>query len=161
MTTAIYPGTFDPITRGHVDVVERAAQFFDRLIVAVAVGRHKNPALSLESRVALVRKVLHRIPTVEVEGFDGLNVDFAMQHGASVIVRGLRTADDVRSEMAMAGTNRGMSPGIETVFLPASEDSGYISCTVIREMAAYGADISAYVSPETEQRVRQRYGRRP
>jgi pantetheine-phosphate adenylyltransferase len=161
MTTAIYPGTFDPITRGHIDVIERAARLFDRVVVAVAVGHHKTPGLSLQDRVALARDALHHLPEVEVASFDGLIVDFAAHREASVIIRGLRTTDNLFNELAMAATNRGMTPSLQTVFLPASEGYDHISSTVIREIAACGGDISAYVHREAEERVRERYGSKP
>lgn len=150
MTTAVYPGTFDPITRGHIDVAERAARLADRLIVAVAVGHHKTPRLSLEERVASVREALHHVPNIEVEGFDGLIADFASRRGASVVVRGLRTTDSIFDELAMTVTNRRLNPGLETLFLPTSEGCDPISSTVVREIAAYGGDISAFVHSRGE-----------
>jgi pantetheine-phosphate adenylyltransferase len=161
MTTAIYPGTFDPITSGHIDVAERAARLVDRVIIAVAVGHHKTPGLTTEERVALAREALHHLRNVEVEGFDGLIADFAARRGASVVIRGLRTTDSLFNELAMAVTNRGMNPDLQVLFLPASEDRDPISSTVVREIAANGGDISAYVHPEAEQRLQERYGRKP
>jgi pantetheine-phosphate adenylyltransferase len=161
MTTAIYPGTFDPVTSGHVDAAERAARLVDRVIIAVAAAHHKTPGLSLQERVALVREALRHVPSVEVEAFDGLLVDFAAQHGASVVVRGLRTTDSLSNELAMAVTNRGVNPDLQVLFLPASEDRDHISSTVVRELVASGGDLSAYVSPAIEQRIRAGYGREP
>ncbi|MBM3220347.1 MAG: pantetheine-phosphate adenylyltransferase [Candidatus Rokubacteria bacterium] len=135
MAIAIYPGTFDPITPGRVDVAERASRLFDRLVVAVAIGRHKAPERSLDQRLALVREALAHLPNVEVEGFDGLVVDFAAARGASVLVRGLRGARDVGDELAMVVTNRRIAAGIQTMFLAASEDLGHVSSTVVRALA--------------------------
>lgn len=141
MTTAVYPGTFDPITRGHLDVAERAARMFDRVIVAVAAGRHKTPGLDVAQRVELACRALAHIANVEVDSFTGLVVDFATQRGASVIVRGLRARSDVDHEVPMALANQMMQPGIQTVFFPASGDARHISSTVVRELGAYGAEV--------------------
>jgi pantetheine-phosphate adenylyltransferase len=120
MGLAIYPGTFDPITRGHLDVAERVARLFDRVLIAVAASRPKRPRLSVEDRVALACEALHHVPNVQVEAFDGLIATFAAHRGASVLIRGLRTIDNLSDEAAMAVTNRRMIPGLETMFVPSS-----------------------------------------
>lgn len=143
--TAIYPGTFDPITHGHVDLAERAAKMFDRVVVAVAENDKKSPLFSLEERVAMARDALRGSPNVEVIGFDTLLIDCARQTGSAVILRGLRAVSDFEFEFQLAGMNRHLGPEIETVFMTPSERYAFISSTLIREIARFGGDVSEFV----------------
>ncbi len=157
--TAIYPGTFDPITKGHVDLVERAVKMFGRVVVAVAENRNKAPLFSLDERVELARESLKDIRTVEVLGFDTLLVEFARATGSQVILRGLRAVSDFEFEFQMAGMNRHLGPEIETMFMTPSERYAFISSSLIREISRLGGDVSAFV-PEAVQAAltRQRTG---
>ena len=147
MKTVVYPGTFNPITNGHTDLVERAAGIFDRVIVAVGTSKLKATSASLEKRVDITRQVLSHVPNAEVVGFDGLLTDFVKAQGAKLILRGLRTVADFEYEFQLVGMNRVLAPEIETIFLAPSEQYSYISSTLVREIAAYGGDISEFVSP--------------
>ena len=142
---AIYPGTFDPITNGHLDLVNRAARIFDRVVVAVAESRNKVPLFTLKERIALAREVLKDLPNVEVLGFDTLLVECARASGASVILRGLRAVSDFEFEFQLAGMNRYLGPELETLFLTPSEKYAFISSSVIREIAKLGGDVSSFV----------------
>ena len=147
MTTALYPGTFDPITNGHSDLVARAELLFDRVVVAVAANPGKQPAFTLDERVAMAREVLVGHDRVEVIEFDSLLVNFAGECGASVILRGLRAVSDFEYEFQLAGMNRRLAPDIETVFLTPSEQFAYISSSLVREVASLGGDVSDFVHP--------------
>lgn len=142
---AIYPGTFDPITNGHIDLVTRAARIFDRVVVAVAESRNKTPLFSISERVFLARKTLSQLNNVEVVGFDTLLVDCAVTHGASVILRGLRAVSDFEFEFQLAGMNRALAPELETLFLTPGEKYAFLSSSVIREIARLGGDVSSFV----------------
>lgn len=142
---AIYPGTFDPITRGHSDLVERSSRLFDRVIVAMAANPGKTPVFSLEERINLAQTVLGDYDNVEISGFDGLLVDFAREKGANVIIRGLRAVSDFDYEFQLAGMNRKLAPAIETLFLTPSEQYTYISSSLVREVASLGGDVSPFV----------------
>jgi pantetheine-phosphate adenylyltransferase len=142
---AIYPGTFDPITNGHSDLIERACKLFDKVIVAVAAHSGKQPAFSLEERIRLAETVLPDSRHVEVCGFDSLLVDFARQCNAQVILRGLRAVSDFEYEFQLAGMNRKMAPQIETLFLMPAEQYSYISSSLVKEVAGLGGDVSAFV----------------
>jgi pantetheine-phosphate adenylyltransferase len=142
---AIYPGTFDPITNGHLDIVARASRFFHKVIVAVAVNAGKEPLFSLEERVSLVKEAVATHPNVEVIGFANLLVDCARQHGATVILRGLRAVSDFEYEFQMAGMNRNLAPELETMFLTPPEQYTFISSSVIKAIAQLNGDISAFV----------------
>lgn len=146
-TTAIYPGTFDPITNGHIDLVQRASKLFDRVIVAIAINPSKTPTFSLDERVALAQKTLLKIENVEVCGFEGLLVDVAQQKGANVILRGLRAVSDFEYEFQLAGMNRKMCPDVETLFLTPAEQYTYISSSLVREIASLGGDVLEFVAP--------------
>lgn len=158
--TAIYPGTFDPITKGHVDLVERAVKMFGRVVVAVAENRNKAPLFSLDERVDMARESLRGMGTVEVLGFDTLLVEFARATGSHVILRGLRAVSDFEFEFQLAGMNRHLGPEIETVFMTPSERYAFISSSLIREISKLGGDVSAFV-PEavqaalSQKRIRQ------
>jgi pantetheine-phosphate adenylyltransferase len=148
--TAMYPGTFDPITNGHNDLVRRAASIFDRLVVAIAANPNKAPMFSLEQRVEMARSVLTDVHNVEVRGFVGLTVDFARQNGLTVIVRGLRALSDFEFEFQLANMNRHISPEIETVFMTPQEQYTFISSTLVREIAVLGGNVSEFVHPLVE-----------
>jgi pantetheine-phosphate adenylyltransferase len=145
---AVYAGTFDPITFGHVDLLERAARIFDRVIVAVAVNKNKKPLFTLEERVALARETLSNLKNVDVLGFDSLLLDFAKEHGANVILRGLRAVADFDYEFQLASMNRYMNPAIETMFMMPAEKYMYISSSLVREISALGGDVSGFVPPQ-------------
>ena len=145
--TAIYPGTFDPITLGHMDIVSRAAPMFGELILAVAGSTSKNTVFSADERVELATNVLSRFPNVRIMKFEGLMVDFAKKNGASIILRGLRAVSDFEYEFQLAGMNRKLMPEADTVFLPTSEKFTYISSSLVREIAKYGGDIGEFVPP--------------
>ena len=143
--TAFYPGTFDPITNGHTDLVRRATRLFDRVVVAVAANPVKKPLFNLDQRVALARAVLADIQGAEIVGFDNLLVDCVRQHGARVILRGLRAVSDFEYEFQMAGMNRRLAPDIETVFMTPSQEDTYISASLVKEIAALGGNVTEFV----------------
>jgi len=145
--SAVYPGTFDPITRGHEDLVRRAATIFDRVVVAIAASPGKVPMFDIDERIALARGVLADVRGVEVEGYTGLTVDFARTRGIAVIVRGLRAVSDFEFEFQLANMSRHISPGIETVFLTPKEQFTFVSSTLVREVATLGGDVSEFVHP--------------
>jgi pantetheine-phosphate adenylyltransferase len=145
---AIYPGSFDPITHGHIDLIHRASQLFDKIIVSVATNTRKATWLSVEQRILLVQAALTAYPAVQVLPCPGVIVEFAKQHQVNAIVRGLRTAADYENEFQLAGMNRQMAPEIVTVFLPASNEYSFISATLVRELALLGGDISSFVPAE-------------
>ena len=147
MRTAIYAGSFDPITHGHEDLVRRSLEFVDRLVVAVATNSSKTPLFTLEERMALIRAAAGDDPRVEVRQFNGLLVDFAREVGAKLIIRGLRAVSDFEYEFQMALMNRHLSPALETVFMVPSLDSTYISSSLVREVARFGGDVSGLVHP--------------
>ncbi|RIX48850.1 MAG: pantetheine-phosphate adenylyltransferase [Rhodocyclales bacterium GT-UBC] len=151
---AIYPGTFDPITRGHEDLVHRAASLFDRLILAIAESPSKKPRFALNERVEMAREILGHIPNVEIVGFNTLLMNFVHEQGAKVIVRGLRAVSDFEYEFQMAGMNRSLYPEVETVFLTPGEQHMFISATMVREIARLGGDVSKFVQPCVEKRLR-------
>jgi pantetheine-phosphate adenylyltransferase len=151
--TAIYPGTFDPITNGHLDLIARASRLYDKIIVAVAVNRGKLPLFSIEERVALARGVTTGYANVEVVGFDNLLVECAKQHGAHVILRGLRAVSDFEYEFQLAGMNRRLAPDLETVFLTPAEQYEFISSSMIREIAQLKGNVSSFVPDLVLQRL--------
>jgi pantetheine-phosphate adenylyltransferase len=155
--TAIYPGTFDPITNGHVDLVGRAARMFSRVIVAVAENRNKVPLFALGERVTMARDSLAEVPNVEVIGFDTLLVDCARTSEATVILRGLRAVSDFEFEFQLAGMNRHLGPEIETMFLTPSEKYAFISSSLIREIARLGGDVSSFVPEQVGVALRQKF----
>jgi pantetheine-phosphate adenylyltransferase len=147
--TAIYPGTFDPITNGHLDIIERGVRLFDRVIVALLRNADKDPLLPLAERQEIVRAVVARFPNVTVESFDGLLVDYCRARGARAIVRGLRALSDFEYELQMALMNRRLEPGVETVFMMPSEAWSYVSSRLVKEVARLGGDVSGLVPKET------------
>ncbi|MEW6509334.1 MAG: pantetheine-phosphate adenylyltransferase [Bacteroidota bacterium] len=156
---AIYPGTFDPITYGHIDVVRRATELFSRVIVLVARNSVKQPMFSDDERVAMIREVFAKDRRVTVDGFDGLLVDYARRHKATVIVRGLRAVSDFEYEFQMALTNRKLAPRIDTVFLVPHVQYTYLNSTIVREVARLGGDISDFVPPGVRKRLLAVVGR--
>jgi pantetheine-phosphate adenylyltransferase len=154
----IYPGSFDPVTRGHEDLIRRSLAFVDRIIVAVAVNVAKQPLFTLDERVALLRETVG-LPEVEVRAFDGLLVEFARSVGATVIVRGLRAVSDFEYEFQMALMNRTLDPKLETVFLVPAFDLTYLSSSLVREVARFGGDVSQLVQPTVQQALRKKFGR--
>jgi len=146
MNRAVYPGTFDPITRGHEDLVRRATRLFDQVVVAVASSR-QSTFFSVDERVEMAKEVLAGYANVEVVGFSGLLMDFLREHGARIIIRGLRAASDFEYEFQMAGMNRNLYPDVETVFLTPGEQYMFISATMVREIASLGGDVSHFVNP--------------
>ena len=156
MLTAVYPGTFDPITRGHEDLVRRAVRLFDRVIVAVAEARNKRPFFTLEERVAMARDVLADVPHVRVEGFSGLLIDFVAEQGAIAVLRGLRAASDFEYEFQLAGMNRKLAPKIETLFLMPAEQYAYISSSLVREIARLGGNVGEFVHPHVKAALEER-----
>src|SRR5262245_62893331 len=156
MVIAVYPGTFDPLTRGHEDLVRRAAGLFAKLVVGVADSRAKAPFFVLEERIAIAREVLSHYPNVEVAGFRGLLKDFVREQNARVIVRGLRAVSDFEYEFQMAGMNRYLLPDVETMFLTPSDQYQFISGTIVREIAQLGGDVSKFVFPSVEKRLQDK-----
>ncbi|MES2879655.1 MAG: pantetheine-phosphate adenylyltransferase [Pseudomonadota bacterium] len=150
---AVYPGTFDPITLGHEDVVRRATQLFGHVIVAVAAGHHKKAMFSLEERIDMAREAVKAYPQVQVESFSGLLRDFVVARGAKAMVRGLRAVTDFDYEFQLAGMNRSLMPDVETVFLTPSDKYQFISSTFVREIASLGGEVDKFVSPRVNERL--------
>tara|TARA_Y100001001_G_scaffold12264_2_gene11147 strand:+ start:1021 stop:1500 length:480 start_codon:yes stop_codon:yes gene_type:complete len=157
MTTAIYPGTFDPITNGHYDLIERASRLFDKVVVAIASSPGKGPALDLDTRLALTREVVASLGNVEVVGFSGLMTEFMKAQNARVLLRGLRAVSDFEYELQLANMNRAQMPDLETVFLTPEVENSYISSTLVREISRLGGDISKHVHPKVAQTLRSHY----
>jgi pantetheine-phosphate adenylyltransferase len=154
----MYPGTFDPITLGHEDLVRRAGCLFDKVVVAIAANPSKEPMFSLEERVELARASLADVTNVEVSGYDGLTVDFARQHGLRVILRGLRAVSDFEYEFQLANMNRHLAEDVETAFLTPKETYNFISSSLVREICSMGGDISKFVSPIVNEALMKRIG---
>lgn len=157
---AIYPGTFDPITNGHADLIERGARMFDRLIVSVAANPNKQPLFSLADRVGLATEVVAHLPHVEVRGFDNLLVNYARSVGAHVILRGLRAVADFEFEFQLASMNRRLDPQIESIFLTPAEQYSFISSSLVREVAKLGGDIAPFVHPKVEAALAAKFASR-
>jgi len=157
--TAVYPGTFDPMTLGHEDLMRRASRLFERLIIAVAAGHHKKTMFSTEERLAMARELAQKYPNVEVLPVSGLLRDFVLAQGGKVVVRGVRAASDYEYEFQMAGMNRKLMPEVETVFLTPSDQYQFISSTFVREIATLGGDVSQFVSPSVHARLQERIER--
>ena len=156
MKTAVYPGSFDPVTMGHLDIVERTSQIFDKVIIGVLNNRAKSPLFSVEERVNMLKEVTADLPNVEVQSFEGLLIDFVRKNDARVIVRGLRAITDFEYELQMAQTNRVMAPEVDTLFLTTNLRYSYLSSSIVKEIAAGGGDISAFVHPYVAERMRMK-----
>ena len=150
MKIAVYPGTFDPITNGHADLVQRATRLFDRVIVGVAKDTGKQPVCGLEERLELARVALADVPAAEVVPFEGLLVEFCKNHNAGIVVRGLRAVSDFEFEFQLASMNRRLAPEVETIFMTPAEQYSFISSTLVREIARLGGDVSEFVHPEVQ-----------
>lgn len=157
MKKVVYPGTFDPITNGHIDLVSRACHLFDYVVVAVAASTKKNPLFTISERVELAKDVLQDYDNVEVCGFDGLLKDFVQEKGAYGVVRGLRAVSDFEYEFQLANMNRVLAPSMESLFLTPAEHLSYISSTLVREIASLGGDVSKFVPKKVEQALRTKY----
>jgi pantetheine-phosphate adenylyltransferase len=160
-TLAVYPGSFDPLTNGHVDIIARGTRLFDRIIVAIAVNAEKSPLFTMEERVEITRAVFKDLPSVEVEAFDGLLVDYVARRDANVIVRGLRAVSDFEFEFQMALMNRRLNGRIETVFMMPAEQYSYISSRLIKEVFTLGARVHGLVPDMVEARLREKVSGRP
>lgn len=157
MKTAIYPGSFDPVTLGHYDIIERSSKIFDKLIVGVLNNSAKSPLFSVEERVNMLKDVTSHFPNVEVQSFAGLLIDFVRSNDANVIVRGLRAITDFEYELQLAQMNRVIAPEIDTLFLTTNLKYAYLSSCMAKEVAMYGGDISSFLSPEIAEKVREKY----
>jgi pantetheine-phosphate adenylyltransferase len=156
MQRAVYPGTFDPMTMGHVDLVKRASKLFDTVIIAIASSDSKKPMFSLEERIEIGNKIFADDPKVEVVGFSGLLVNFAKDNDANILIRGLRVVADFEYEFQLANMNRAMSPDIESVFLTPKEEYSYISSSLVKEIATMGGDVTRFVDPVTLEALNQK-----
>ena len=156
MQRAVYPGTFDPMTMGHVDLVKRASKLFDSVIIAIASSESKKPMFTLEERIEIGNKIFTDDPKVEVVGFSGLLVNFAKENGANILIRGLRVVADFEYEFQLANMNRAMSPDIESVFLTPKEEYSYISSSLVKEIATMGGDVDRFVDPVTLEALNQK-----
>lgn len=153
---ALYPGTFDPITNGHIDLVQRAAKLFDKVVVAIASNSKKSPRFSLEERIELAQQVLKGCTNVSVKGFDILLVDFARQENANILIRGLRAVSDFEYEFQLASMNRNLAPDIESVFLMPADEYSFISSSLVKEVATLGGDISSFVHPLVNEALKEK-----
>ncbi|MDO4265752.1 MAG: pantetheine-phosphate adenylyltransferase [Eubacteriales bacterium] len=160
MVTAIYPGSFDPVTNGHLDIIERASKLTDRLIIGVLKNNAKTPLFSLDERVNMLKKVTGHLENVSVQSFEGLTVDFARETGASAIVRGLRAVTDFEYELQLAQTNRVLAPDIDTIFLTTNLKYSYLSSSIVKEIAGYGGEISEFLCPEVAELVQEKIDER-
>jgi pantetheine-phosphate adenylyltransferase len=156
MIKAVYPGTFDPLTRGHEDLVRRASTLFDSLVLAIADSKAKRPFFTVDERIAMAKEVLGDVKNVKVMGFSGLLTDFVREQKARVVLRGLRAVSDFEYEFQLAGMNRNLYPEMETIFLTPSEQHMFISATLVREIAALGGDVSQFVHPMVAKRLKQK-----
>ncbi len=156
MTRAIYPGSFDPITNGHTDIIERSAKMVDHLIIGVLTNNAKSPLFTIDERTDMIRKVTAHLENVTVEAFDGLLIDFAKKCEASIIIRGLRAVTDFEYELQMAQTNHVLSPSVDTVFLTTNLKYSYLSSSVVKEIAHFGGNVSEFVSPYIEDRIKEK-----
>ena len=153
----VYPGTFDPFTRGHEDLVRRASRLFDTVVVAIADSASKKPFFTAAERIAMAREVLKPFRNVEVVGFSSLLMDFVNEQGAQAVLRGLRAVSDFEYEFQMAGMNRNLYPEVETLFLTPSEQYMFVSATIVREIAKFGGDVSQFVHPAVAKRLREKF----
>ena len=156
MKKAIYPGSFDPVTLGHLDIIERSAKMADELIVGVLMNNAKRPMFTVEERLEMLREETKHLPNVQIRAFDGLTVNFVRECGANVIVRGLRAVTDFEYELQMAQTNRKIAPDLDTIFLTTDLRYAYLSSSIVKEVAYWQGDISAFVPPHVAERIRER-----
>ncbi len=161
MPVAIYPGSFDPLTNGHLSIIQRGLKMFDRLIVAIAVNPKKTPTFSMEERRELIQDAVKHDPRVEVDSFTGLLVEYAQKRNIHVLLRGLRAVSDFEYEFQIANMNRKLAPSIETVFMMTGEDYFYISSNMVREVASFGGDVSGLVPPNVHDKLRAKFARKP
>ena len=158
MSVALYPGSFDPITLGHLNIIERALEVFDELVVLMAVNPHKSPLFGIEESLEMIREATRHLPAVRVDHTEGLLVDYARTKGIHKAVRGLRAVTDFEAEFAMAMTNRRLWPEFDSVYLMTGADYMYLSSSVVREVASHGGDVSGFVPPNVDRRLRERFG---
>lgn len=156
MNKAVYPGSFDPVTLGHIDIIERTSQMFDRVVIGVLNNKSKSPLFSVEERVNMLKEVTADLPNVEVQAFEGLLIDFVRKNDARVIVRGLRAITDFEYELQMAQTNRVIAPEVDTVFLTTNLRYSYLSSSIVKEIAEFNGDISAFLHPAVEEKMRDK-----
>lgn len=159
MKRAIYPGSFDPVTFGHIDMIERSAKIVDELVVAILVNSAKNPLFSVEERVSMLEEITGHVPNIRITSFNGLLIDYAREVDASIIVRGLRAVTDFEYELQIAQTNRIVNDRIDTVFLTTSLEYAYLSSTIVKEVASYGGDISHFVPEQLIDRIYAKFSR--
>lgn len=157
MTRAIYPGSFDPVTLGHLDIIERSSRVVDELIIGVLINNKKNPVFTMEERLEMIREATKELKNVKALSFEGLTVDFARQNDANLIIRGLRAVTDFESEMQIAQTNHSIMPQIDTMFFTTSLEYAFLSSTIVKEVAFYGGDISGFVPPNVEKMLKSKY----
>lgn len=157
MKVGLYPGTFDPVTEGHLDIIKRASKIVDKLVIGVLPNSAKHPWFSVEERMALLRKCTKDIPNVEVSSFDGLTVEFGKKLGANIIVRGLRAITDFEYELQIAQINHKLNPDIDTIFFTTSQETSYVSSSIVKEIASYGGSIEGMVAPEIMQDIFDKY----
>ncbi len=155
---AIYPGTFDPITKGHVDLIERACKLFDEIVIAIAASEAKNPLFTLDERIQIAEKIFESNDKVKVVGFSGLLVDLAKDNDAKILIRGLRVVADFEYEFQLANMNRAMMPELESVFLTPKEQYSYISSSLVKEICKMGGDVSEFVDPISLSELKRKYG---
>ncbi|MEQ5835676.1 pantetheine-phosphate adenylyltransferase [Marinobacter sp. R17] len=159
MNTVVYPGTFDPVTNGHVDLIARASRLFDTVIVAVAASTKKNPLLSLEERIRLIEASTSDMPNIRVVGFSKLLADFVQEQGANILIRGLRAVSDFEYEFQLADMNRRLAPGVESIFLTPANHLSYISSSLIREIASLGGDVTEFVPPVVAEALEKKFAK--
>ena len=159
ITRAIYPGSFDPITRGHIDLVERASRLFDEVVVAVADSKSKLTLFTLEERVELIQKTTEHLPDVSVVGFTGLLIDFARQMNTNIVIRGLRAVSDFEYEFQLSWMNRQLEPDIETLFFAPAENYAFVSASLVKEIAQFGGNVSKFVHPEVNKALMKKLDR--
>lgn len=157
MMKAVYPGSFDPVTLGHLDIIRRSAAIVDELIIGILVNKGKTPMFTMEERFELLRETTREIPNVKIETFDGMTIDFARRKQAKVIIRGLRAVTDFEIEMQIAQTNRTIDPEIETMFLTTSLEFAFLSSTIVKEIASYHSDVSSYVPKIVQEKLKEKF----
>ncbi|MDE5782148.1 MAG: pantetheine-phosphate adenylyltransferase [Lachnospiraceae bacterium] len=157
MTKAIYPGSFDPVTLGHLDIIKRSSKVVDELVIGVLVNKNKTPTFTIEERLDMIREVIKGLPNVTVRYFEGMTVDFARKNDANIIIRGLRAVTDFESEMQIAQTNHSIEPEVDTMFFTTSLEYAFLSSTIVKEVAFYGGDVSRFVPKNVEEMLKKRY----